>query len=215
MREGFSANLSVRMSPDAEGGLVLTFDDMTKLISAQRQEAWKDVARRIAHEIKNPLTPIQLSAERLRRKYADEITSDPETFIKCTDTILRQVADIGRMVDEFSSFARMPTPRMAFADMSEVARSTVFGQRLAFPELRIEVEGVDAADRPRLRRAPDRAGAARTLSRTPPKACKRAANATANRKTASSLCACAISNTACSSKSSTTALAFPKRTAIA
>jgi two-component system, NtrC family, nitrogen regulation sensor histidine kinase NtrY len=145
MREGGSLNLSVRMSPDAEGGLVLTFDDMTKLISAQRQEAWKDVARRIAHEIKNPLTPIQLSAERLRKKFAGEIASDPDTFLKCTDTILRQVADIGRMVDEFASFARMPTPRMAFADMSDIARSTVFGQRLAFPDLRIEVEGVDQA----------------------------------------------------------------------
>lgn len=143
MREGGSLNLSVRMTPDAEGGLVLTFDDMTKLISAQRQEAWKDVARRIAHEIKNPLTPIQLSAERLRRKYAPEIKSDPDTFQKCTETILRQVADIGRMVDEFSSFARMPAPRMAFADMSEIARNTVFGQRLAFADMRVEVEGVD------------------------------------------------------------------------
>lgn len=143
MRDGGSLNLSVRMSPEADGGLVLTFDDMTKLISAQRQEAWKDVARRIAHEIKNPLTPIQLSAERLQRKYSQEIKSDPDTFQKCTDTILRQVADIGRMVDEFASFARMPTPRMAFADMSDVARSTVFGQRLAFADMRIEVEGVD------------------------------------------------------------------------
>ncbi|MBK6704286.1 MAG: hypothetical protein IPG56_11410 [Caulobacteraceae bacterium] len=143
VREGGSVNLSVRMSPEADGGLVLTFDDMTKLISAQRQEAWKDVARRIAHEIKNPLTPIQLSAERLRKKYSAEITSDPDTFAKCTDTILRQVADIGRMVDEFSSFARMPTPRMAYADISEVARSTVFAQRLVFPDVRIEVEGVD------------------------------------------------------------------------
>jgi len=143
MRDGASTNLSVRMSPDAEGGLVLTFDDMTKLISAQRQEAWKDVARRIAHEIKNPLTPIQLSAERLQRKFGAEITSDQETFQRCTDTILRQVADIGRMVDEFSAFARMPTPIMAFADMSEIARATVFGQRLAFADLRIEVEGVE------------------------------------------------------------------------
>ncbi len=143
VREGGSVNLSVRMSPDTDGGLVLTFDDMTKLISAQRQEAWKDVARRIAHEIKNPLTPIQLSAERLRKKYADEIKSDPDTFLKCTDTILRQVSDIGRMVDEFSSFARMPTPRMAFADMSEVARTTAFGQRLAFADMRVEVEGID------------------------------------------------------------------------
>lgn len=145
MRDGASTNLSVRMTPDAEGGLVLTFDDMTKLISAQRQEAWKDVARRIAHEIKNPLTPIQLSAERLQRKYSAEIISDKETFQRCTDTILRQVADIGRMVDEFSAFARMPTPRMAFADMAEVARSIVFGQRLAFADLRVEVEGADAA----------------------------------------------------------------------
>lgn len=143
MREGGSVNLSVRMSREADGDLVLTFDDMTKLISAQRQEAWKDVARRIAHEIKNPLTPIQLSAERLRKKYSDEITSDPDTFAKCTDTILRQVADIGRMVDEFSSFARMPTPRMAFADVSEVARSTVFAQRLVSPDIRINVEGVE------------------------------------------------------------------------
>ncbi|MEZ5971260.1 MAG: PAS domain-containing sensor histidine kinase [Hyphomonadaceae bacterium] len=143
MREGGSVNISVRMSPEADGGLVLTFDDMTTLISAQRQEAWKDVARRIAHEIKNPLTPIQLSAERLRKKYSTEITSDPDTFAKCTDTILRQVADIGRMVDEFSSFARMPAPRMAYADISEVARSTVFAQRLVFPDVRIEVEGAD------------------------------------------------------------------------
>jgi two-component system nitrogen regulation sensor histidine kinase NtrY len=144
MREGGSLNLSVRMSSDADGGLVLTFDDMTKLISAQRQEAWKDVARRIAHEIKNPLTPIQLSAERLQRKYLTEITSDRETFQRCTDTILRQVGDIGRMVDEFSAFARMPTPHMAFADMSEMARSVVFGQRLGFADLRFEAEGVDA-----------------------------------------------------------------------
>jgi two-component system nitrogen regulation sensor histidine kinase NtrY len=143
VREGGSVNLSVRMSPEADGGLVLTFDDMTKLISAQRQEAWKDVARRIAHEIKNPLTPIQLSAERLRKKYTGEIASDPETFAKCTDTILRQVADIGRMVDEFSSFARMPTPILAFTDISEVARSTVFAQRLVFPDVRIDVEGAE------------------------------------------------------------------------
>ena len=141
VREGGSVNLSVRMNPEAEGGLVLTFDDMTKLIFAQRQEAWKDVARRIAHEIKNPLTPIQLSAERLRKKYAPEISSDQDTFIKCTDTILRQVADIGRMVDEFSSFARMPTPQMQFADIAEVARNTVFAQRIAFADVRVEVEG--------------------------------------------------------------------------
>jgi two-component system nitrogen regulation sensor histidine kinase NtrY len=145
LRGAHTAHLSVRMSPDAEtGGFVLTFDDMTELIAAQRQEAWKDVARRIAHEIKNPLTPIQLSAERLRRKYAAEVRSDPETFQRCTDTILRQVSDIGRMVDEFAAFARMPTPRMAFADMSEVARSCVFAQRLSFADVQFEAIGADA-----------------------------------------------------------------------
>ena len=91
-------------------GYVVTFDDITELLSAQRKAAWADVARRIAHEIKNPLTPIQLSAERLKRRYLKQITNDPETFIDCTDTIIRQVGDIGRMVDEFSSFARMPQP---------------------------------------------------------------------------------------------------------
>jgi two-component system nitrogen regulation sensor histidine kinase NtrY len=143
MRDDGVINLSVRMAPDTEGGLVLTFDDMTKLISAQRQEAWKDVARRIAHEIKNPLTPIQLSAERLKKKYSGEIGSDPETFQRCTDTILRQVADIGRMVDEFSAFARMPTPIMSYSQMNEVAQSVVFGQRLVFADIRFEAEGVD------------------------------------------------------------------------
>ena len=91
-------------------GYVVTFDDITELQSAQRKAAWADVARRIAHEIKNPLTPIQLSAERLKRRFAREITSDPETFAQCADTIVRHVGDIGRMVDEFSAFARMPQP---------------------------------------------------------------------------------------------------------
>ncbi len=106
-------HLNVQVSSEAGGaehGFVVTFDDITDLVSAQRTAAWADVARRIAHEIKNPLTPIQLSAERLKRKYADEVSSDPEVFQQCTDTIIRQVDDIGRMVDEFSSFARMPAP---------------------------------------------------------------------------------------------------------
>ncbi len=141
---GTTRQLSVRMSPVADGGgFVLTFDDVTRLIAAQRQEAWKDVARRIAHEIKNPLTPIQLSAERLQRKYGAEVTSDPETFERCTATILRQVNDIGRMVDEFSSFARMPTPMMAFSDMAESTRDVVFAQRLASPDIRVDLEGAD------------------------------------------------------------------------
>ena len=97
-----------RRAVATRGGFVVTFDDITELLSAQRKAAWADVARRIAHEIKNPLTPIQLSAERLKRRYLKQIKDDPETFSICTDTIIRQVGDIGRMVDEFSSFARMP-----------------------------------------------------------------------------------------------------------
>jgi two-component system nitrogen regulation sensor histidine kinase NtrY len=104
-------NLSVRVtseqSPDSEHGYVVTLDDITDLVSAQRTSAWADIARRIAHEIKNPLTPIQLSAERLRRKYGKSITEDPAVFQQCTETIIRQVDDIKRMVDEFSQFARM------------------------------------------------------------------------------------------------------------
>jgi two-component system nitrogen regulation sensor histidine kinase NtrY len=112
-------------------GYVVTFDDITELLSAQRKAAWADVARRIAHEIKNPLTPIQLSAERLKRKYLKEIKSDPETFITCTDTIVRQVADIGRMVDEFSAFARMPTPVIRPADLTQLCRQALFLQQSA------------------------------------------------------------------------------------
>ena len=118
---------------DDEGivGFVVTFDDITELLSAQRKAAWADVARRIAHEIKNPLTPIQLSAERLRRKYLGEIKSDPSTFEVCTDTIVRQVADIGRMVDEFSSFARMPAPIMADEDLRRLVTEALVLQQSA------------------------------------------------------------------------------------
>jgi two-component system nitrogen regulation sensor histidine kinase NtrY len=116
---------------DGTLGLVATFDDVTDLEAAQRKVAWSDVARRIAHEIKNPLTPIQLSAERLKRKYLPEIASDPETFRLCTDTIVRQVGDIGRMVDEFSNFARMPAPKMSEEDAADLVRQTVFLQQSA------------------------------------------------------------------------------------
>jgi len=122
-----------------EEGFVVTFDDITALQTAQRQAAWADVARRIAHEIKNPLTPIQLSAERLKRKYLAEIRSDPDTFRICTETIVRQVGDIGRMVDEFSSFARMPAPVMREEDLSELVRQTVFLQRQAHPDVEFDV----------------------------------------------------------------------------
>ncbi|MCY3669755.1 MAG: ATP-binding protein, partial [Alphaproteobacteria bacterium] len=116
---------------DGLGGFVLTFADITDLQSAQRMAAWSDVARRIAHEIKNPLTPIQLAAERLRRRYAREIEDDPETFSLCIDTIVRQVDDMRRMVDEFASFARMPAPAPAEADLADIIRRAVFLQRQA------------------------------------------------------------------------------------
>ncbi len=116
-------------------GFVITFDDVTELLSAQRKAAWADVARRIAHEIKNPLTPIQLSAERLKRKYLKEISSDPETFTTCTDTIVRQVGDIGRMVDEFSAFARMPAPVMAPENLVELCHRAIFLQQSANPSI--------------------------------------------------------------------------------
>ncbi|HEX4180832.1 MAG TPA: PAS domain-containing sensor histidine kinase [Caulobacteraceae bacterium] len=137
VRTGEARRLRVRASGRSDGGLVLTFDDITRLVTAQRNAAWKDVARRIAHEIKNPLTPIQLSAERLRRKYRKEIVSDIETFDRCTDTIIRQVGDIGRMVDEFSAFARMPAPAFSEADPAEVLHHAVFAQRVADPETEI------------------------------------------------------------------------------
>jgi len=116
-------------------GFVITFDDVTELLSAQRKAAWADVARRIAHEIKNPLTPIQLSAERLKKKYAEEITSERDTFNICTDTIVRQVEDIGRMVDEFSSFARMPQPEMKSVNLVELCHQAIFLEGNRYPEI--------------------------------------------------------------------------------
>jgi two-component system nitrogen regulation sensor histidine kinase NtrY len=119
-------------------GYVATFDDVSELMQAQRKAAWADVARRIAHEIKNPLTPIQLSAERLKRKYLKQIHIDPETFVTCTDTIVRQVGDIGRMVDEFSAFARMPQAVMRRESIGELVSQAIFLQRQAHPEVRFE-----------------------------------------------------------------------------
>jgi len=116
-------------------GYVVTFDDITELVSAQRKAAWADVARRIAHEIKNPLTPIQLSAERLKRKYLKEIQSDPETYVTLIETIIRQVGDIGRMVDEFSSFARMPAPQMKPDDLADICRQSMFLLRTGNPDV--------------------------------------------------------------------------------
>ena len=131
--------LLVRIGSDSRDGralgYVVTFDDITELQSAQRKAAWADVARRIAHEIKNPLTPIQLSAERLKRRFTREITSDPVTFAQCADTIVRHVEDIGRMVDEFSAFARMPQPVLRPEDVGRIAREALVLQRSARPEI--------------------------------------------------------------------------------
>lgn len=133
------------MVEEGRAGFVVTFDDISALVSAQRTAAWADVAKRIAHEIKNPLTPIQLSAERLRRKYSHEISTDPEIFERCTETIIRQVREIGRMIDEFSSFARMPAPVLRQENLNEIARQAVFQQQLAAPLISI---GVTHPDQP-------------------------------------------------------------------
>lgn len=114
-----------REEDDENAGAVLTFDDITELVSAQRASAWADVAQRIAHEIKNPLTPIQLSAERIRRKYGPVVEADREVFDKCTETIIRQVGDVSRMVDEFSSFARMPKPQLVSDDVRSAIKDSV------------------------------------------------------------------------------------------
>jgi two-component system nitrogen regulation sensor histidine kinase NtrY len=143
-RNGRERTINVRVtteaSPDSEHGYVITLDDITELVSAQRTSAWADVARRIAHEIKNPLTPIQLSAERLRRKFGKNITEDRDVFEQCTDTIIRQVGDIGRMVDEFSSFARMPKPVVEMQDLAETVRQAVFLMRVGNPDVSFESE---------------------------------------------------------------------------
>ncbi len=148
-RAGSERNFAVRVTSEGTGrhgqGHVVTFDDMTELVSAQRSTAWADVARRIAHEIKNPLTPIQLSAERIRRKYGDSITKDREVFEQCTDTIIRQVSDIGRMVDEFSAFARMPKPVMEQNDVRDIVREAVFLFQVSRPEIKFEL---DLPDKP-------------------------------------------------------------------
>ena len=144
MRDGHERNLSVRVSAEqtsqSRESYIITLDDITELVSAQRTSAWADVARRIAHEIKNPLTPIQLSAERIRRKFGKVITEDKSIFEQCTDTIVRQVDDIRRMVDEFSRFARMPKPVIEGEDVADTVRQAVFLMRVGHPDIEIEAD---------------------------------------------------------------------------
>jgi len=143
-RDGQERNFSVRVTSEqatqSEHGYVITIDDITELVQAQRSSAWADIARRIAHEIKNPLTPIQLSAERLRRKYGKIIVEDAAVFEQCTATIVRQVDDIKRMVDEFSRFARMPKAVIAAEDVADTVRQVVFLMRVGHPDIDFEVE---------------------------------------------------------------------------
>jgi two-component system nitrogen regulation sensor histidine kinase NtrY len=143
-RDGRERNLSVRVSAEqtsqSRDSYIITLDDITELVSAQRTSAWADVARRIAHEIKNPLTPIQLSAERIRRKFGKVITEDKAVFEQCTDTIVRQVDDIRRMVDEFSRFARMPKPVIEGEDVADTVRQAVFLMRVGHPDIDIGAE---------------------------------------------------------------------------
>ena len=131
----YNVRISTEPSAPVEQFYVVTLDDMTDLVSAQRTSAWADVARRIAHEIKNPLTPIQLSAERIKRKYGKVITQDREIFDQCTDTIVRQVDDIKRMVDEFSSFARTPKPRLEEEDVNITVKQVLFLMKVGHPEI--------------------------------------------------------------------------------
>ena len=141
---GDARTLAVKVTSD-EAGRVLTFDDITQQLNDQRRAAWSDVARRIAHEIKNPLTPIQLAAERLKRRYGKKIEPEDGTFAQLTDTIVRQVGDLRRMVDEFSSFARMPKPMFRQESLLDIARQAMFLHEVAHPTVRFEMDAPDPA----------------------------------------------------------------------
>jgi two-component system nitrogen regulation sensor histidine kinase NtrY len=137
--DGAQRTLAVKRLRYGDGS-VLTFDDITDQLSDQRRAAWSDIARRIAHEIKNPLTPIQLAAERLERRFGKEITSDKETFERLTATIVRQVGDLRRMVDEFSNFARMPKPVFREENVHDIARQALFLHEVAHPAISFSIE---------------------------------------------------------------------------
>lgn len=132
-------HVRLKVTSDTVDGFVVTLDDTTRLISAQRQLAWRDVARRIAHEIRNPLTPIQLSTERIRRRYGDQINDEDGVFERCINTILRQVSDIGHMVQEFSDFARMPKPTPSRFDLAALITDVVFAQRVVNPDFKFSL----------------------------------------------------------------------------
>ncbi len=154
----FLVRLTVEQTDNRVVGFVFTFDDITELQAAQRKAAWADVARRIAHEIKNPLTPIQLSAERLKKRYLLRVGDDTGAFELCTDTIIRHVSEIGQMVDEFSSFARMPQPSMAVTDLAELVRSAVVLPQTAYRHISIQLsapsdEILINSDAPQIRQA--------------------------------------------------------------
>ncbi|MGL1920153.1 MAG: PAS domain-containing sensor histidine kinase [Hyphomicrobiales bacterium] len=132
--------ITEEVSGNRNEGYVITLDDISDLVTAQRTSAWADIARRIAHEIKNPLTPIQLSAERLRRKYRKEIAAEDKIFDQCIDTIVRQVGDIGNMVDEFASFAKMPSATLKKSDIIKCIKEAIFLQKVGNPNIDIVVE---------------------------------------------------------------------------
>lgn len=136
-KAGDLLTLAVKISRD-QAGHVITFEDITRQLVDQRQAAWSDVARRIAHEIKNPLTPIQLATERLSRRYLKQIDDNPELFEELTSTIIRQVGDLKKMVDEFSSFARLPKPIFRSEDPAALARQAFFLQEVSRPDLEFE-----------------------------------------------------------------------------
>ncbi|MEL6681161.1 MAG: PAS domain-containing sensor histidine kinase [Pseudomonadota bacterium] len=145
IRKGQQESLLVRMSPrrNAEGaleGYVVAFDDVTDLVSAQRMAAWGDVARRIAHEIKNPLTPIQLSAERIKRKFSGQVGDEAGKLDQMTDVIVRQTNDLRRIVDEFSKFARMPEPQLTVTDMTKLVEDAITLQKAGQPAVKIKAD---------------------------------------------------------------------------
>jgi two-component system nitrogen regulation sensor histidine kinase NtrY len=140
-KNGDLVTLAVKITRDATGH-VITFEDITRQLLDQRQAAWSDVARRIAHEIKNPLTPIQLATERLSRRYRKQITQDPDLFEELTRTIIRQVGELRKMVDEFSSFARLPKPIFRPEDPLALTRQALFLQEVARPDLSFTFEAL-------------------------------------------------------------------------